>query len=145
MCVCMMIIVIYCSFSETNRANLLYLSTRTHAIRVRACSTKVVPAHTQVGEGSEGEALQPDTMGGIYLPLEKEAKNCIKDPLLLAYRSSHFAALGMYPRTRSRARTHTKRTNKCARHVWVCTDMRVLEYFTHNECISWRDTCTCLQ
>ena len=40
-----------------------------------------------------GEALAPITFGGIYLPLEIEASECSRSPLVLAYDAAHFSAL----------------------------------------------------
>lgn len=40
-----------------------------------------------------GEALAPIPFGGIYLPLEWDARQCHSAPLLLTYDLSHFCAL----------------------------------------------------
>ncbi|XP_060073641.1 uncharacterized protein LOC132553412 [Ylistrum balloti] len=42
---------------------------------------------------SHGDALAPIPFGGIYLPLEIEAKSCYRSPLLLTYDAAHFSAL----------------------------------------------------
>ncbi|KAJ8675507.1 hypothetical protein QAD02_011293 [Eretmocerus hayati] len=42
---------------------------------------------------TEGEALAPIYMGGIYLPLEIDSSLCHRTPLLLAYHSGHFSPL----------------------------------------------------
>ncbi|XP_067016444.1 OTU domain-containing protein 7B-like [Acropora muricata] len=43
--------------------------------------------------GFGGEAIAPIPFGGIYLPLECDAKNCFKSPLVLAFDSAHFSPL----------------------------------------------------
>ncbi|XP_046581569.1 LOW QUALITY PROTEIN: uncharacterized protein LOC124289014 [Haliotis rubra] len=52
----------------------------------------IVVADT-VLKDSGGEALAPIPFGGIYLPLECEAKMCYRSPLLLTYDAAHFSAL----------------------------------------------------
>ena len=47
----------------------------------------------QVLEGVEGESVAPDTLGGIYLPLDKQPEDCFKDPLVLGYWNGHFVPL----------------------------------------------------
>jgi len=52
----------------------------------------IVIAHT-VLKDVNGEALAPIKFGGIYLPLEIEASECSRSPLVLAYDAAHFSAL----------------------------------------------------
>lgn len=42
---------------------------------------------------SNGEALAPISFGGIYMPLECDANECHRSPLLLTYDAAHFSAL----------------------------------------------------
>ena len=48
---------------------------------------------TYVYQDVHGEALAPVTFGGVYLPLEIEAGECSRSPLVLAYDAAHFSAL----------------------------------------------------
>lgn len=41
-------------------------------------------------EGPEGEGVAPVEMGGVYLPLECDPKECYRDPLLVGYYNGHF-------------------------------------------------------
>ena len=43
--------------------------------------------------GVGGDDLAPIPFGGIYLPLEREPKECHRTPLLLTYDAAHFCAL----------------------------------------------------
>nr|XP_061789769.1 OTU domain-containing protein 7B-like [Nerophis lumbriciformis] len=52
----------------------------------------VVVADTVLRD-SGGEAFAPIPFGGIYLPLEADAADCHRSPLVLAYDQAHFSAL----------------------------------------------------
>ncbi|XP_052794353.1 OTU domain-containing protein 7B-like isoform X1 [Mya arenaria] len=52
----------------------------------------IVVADTILRDAS-GEAMAPIPFGGIYLPLECEATQCHRSPLLLTYDAAHFSAL----------------------------------------------------
>jgi len=52
----------------------------------------IVVADTILRDAS-GEAMAPIPFGGIYLPLECEAAQCSRSPLLLTYDAAHFSAL----------------------------------------------------
>jgi hypothetical protein len=44
---------------------------------------------------SDGEPFAHNHFGGIYLPLECDAENCCRYPLVLTYYAGHFSALAL--------------------------------------------------
>jgi hypothetical protein len=46
-----------------------------------------------VVRNKHGEAISPNDIFGIYLPTLRPAKDCIKEPIVLAYDQSHFCPL----------------------------------------------------
>lgn len=56
------------------------------------CRPIVIVADT-ILKDSNGDALAPISFGGIYLPLECDAADCYKTPLLLTYDAAHFSAI----------------------------------------------------
>lgn len=42
---------------------------------------------------ANGDAMAPISFGGVYLPLERNAEECYRTPLLLTYDAAHFSAI----------------------------------------------------
>jgi len=66
----------------------LHVLTMAHVL-----SRPIIVYSHRVLEGVEGDAISTNQMGGLYLPLELDASECGKEPLLLAYWNGHFVPL----------------------------------------------------
>ena len=66
----------------------LHVLTMAHVL-----SRPIIVYSHKVLEGVEGDAISTNQMGGLYLPLEFDASECGKEPILLAYWNGHFVPL----------------------------------------------------
>lgn len=82
-------------FSNTSCDPVVYESLEEFHVFVLAhvLQRPIIVVADTVLKDSGGEALAPIPFGGIYLPLECEAKMCYRSPLLLTYDAAHFSAL----------------------------------------------------
>ena len=62
-----------------------------YGLSVLLCRPIIVVAEDMLAD--LGNPIAPKQFGGIYLPLERKPKDCIKYPLVLAHNNAHFLAL----------------------------------------------------